>query len=158
MPRIAVTGEIAMRGTLSQFYNAPTSNISLFNGTDALNYRTYPQQFASAPPPTNLRLGYYRTGTWLFWMKAVNTNGTKGTVEVTSPYSESNSGTNGEVGNGRQFLDSLSISFRCSVNYGYTFNGWYTAASGGTLVSSSSSVSIGATSTYINDILYARYN
>jgi len=154
MPRITIPAtNRGLISTFGQYYNRTSNSFSGILGT-----ATYPNQ-----PLSNTNLGYsaYGTGTGsLFWINIANSNATKGSVSITYPWSETASGTS-TIGNNRQIVVGTYgyIGINCFTNYGYTFIGWYTLPTGGTLISSSSSVNIypdGYTS-YLSTVWYARY-
>lgn len=154
MPNILLgTTNQSLNGKLNQFYNAPGTNVSQLTTE---NVATYPHLGT-----TNLSLGYYKgASNYLFWNQFYNTNGTKGTVSITSPWTESTAVTNGSIGLGKQAFSAVYtyITVTVSVNYGYSFKGWYTLPTGGTLISASATYNFAYNDAYINTTFYAQYN
>jgi hypothetical protein len=138
------------------YYDAPSVNKSVNTATSTASAITWPGLGSN-----NLNIGYYRgAGNYFFYLKVFNTDGVKGTVSITYPWSQSTSVTNGYVGGSRQaWTPTYSyITVTVSVNYGYTFDGWWTTPSGlGTLISSASTINVFFDSTYRDNIWYARY-
>lgn len=135
------------------YYDAPTTDLrfnTVFGSGSAVSYPSY---------SSNMKLSLYKGGT-LFYLKVVNTNGTKGTVSITYPWSQSTNVTNGYVGGSKQCLVSIYsyITISVSVNYGYSFKGWYTAATGGTLINSTQNQQVPYTHAYRDFVWYAQYN
>lgn len=134
------------------YYGAPTSNRSLQKVVDATTPITYP---GTNPP----RMGFYATNNYLFYLQAMNTNGTKGTIYLTYPWSESATRTSSVVGTGKQVYTAVYqyISLQASANYGYTFKGWYNQFTGGTLISSSSVVNVYYNNPYAGSLWFAQW-
>ena len=150
MPRTLVgSTNVGLYSKYSNFYNAPTTNISL---KTMLDTRTYPLD-TTAP----YSQGYFAAPTeYFFYLRATTTNTTKGNVGISYPWEEY-----GEVvGNLRQtFTFAYSyITIYVNVNYGYSFKGWYTAYSGGTQITTSTTVNVSHTDTYANGEYYAQFN
>lgn len=144
------TSNISLRSFFN-YYGAPTSNMSTY---DVMGYYgtaiTYP--YRGVP---NLNFGYYGN-TYLFYIQAVNTNNTKGSVSITYPFGQGPSGSS--VGSGKQVVTSTYqyITIQVTVNYGYSFKGWYTSPSGGTLLSTSTTLNVYYTNP--TSIWFAQYN
>lgn len=156
MPVSALSNTNLALSSFFNYYGAPGANRSLYTAISTTTAVTYPSDGTS-----NLNMGTYATaGSFLFYLKANNTNGTKGTVSITYPWSQSTSVTNGEVGISKQVWTSVYtyITVAVSINYGYSFKGWYTASTGGTLISTATSVNVAFNSTYRDNIWYAQYN
>lgn len=153
MPVTALTSNNISLNSYFNYYDAPPANKSQRNVIGDGNI-TYP-----SIGTTNINIGYYRGTTYFFYLKCVNTNGTKGTVFANYPWSQSSTAL-GYVGGSKQLFYPIYsyINFTCSANYGYTFKGWYNAPVGGVLLSSVANNTI-----YYNDVnrgyvWYAQYN
>lgn len=135
--------------TFGQYYNRTSSSFSGIFGT-----ATYPNL-----PLSNRNINYYASGGYLFYLNIASSNSTKGSVSITYPWSETSSGTS-LIGNNRQVYTSIYgyIAISCNVVYGYTFKGWYTAAVGGTLITTSNAVNVYYTDAYYNSVWYAQFN
>lgn len=138
------------------YYDAPSVNKSVNTATSTAASVTWPGLGSN-----NLNIGYYRgAGNYFFYLKAFNTDGTKGTVSITYPWSQSTSVTNGYVGGSRQAFTAVYsyITLSASVNPGYSFDGWWTTSSGlGTLISSDATVNVFFDDIFRDNIWYARY-
>jgi hypothetical protein len=132
-------------GTYGQYYNRTSSSFSGIFGT-----ATYPNRGLSS-----LNMRYVSAG-YCFYLNVATSNATKGTVSITYPWSETSSGTS-TIGNNRQNLTQIYnyIDIRCNVNYGYTFTGWYTLPSSGTLITSQNIY--GVTPTNYQGVWYAQF-
>jgi len=119
--------------TFGQYYNRTSNSFSGIFGT-----ATYPQRALS-----NLNIDYYGTST-LLYVNIGSSNATRGSVSITSPWSETSSGTE-LIGNDRQALSSVYgyIGITANTNYPYVWNGWYTLPSGGSLITTSQGTSVG---------------
>jgi hypothetical protein len=149
MPQIQIpANNRGLISTFGQYYNRSSNTFSGIFGT-----ATYPQRALS-----DLNINYYSSGLYLFWINIATSNSTKGSVSITSPWSETSSGTS-TIGNDRQVYSGVygNISITCNVTYGYTFNGWYTLASGGTSIAPGLEQTIGPNHPYINSVWYAQF-
>lgn len=134
------------RGLISTFRNYYYPSSNSFSGI--FGFSTYPQQ---VPGSSNVlaaggsKISYYGSGSYLLYFQISSTNPTKGSVSITSPWSET-SITTSAIGGNRQLLQSIYgyMTIQANTNYGYTFNGWYTQPSSGTLITTSPSVSLNA--------------
>lgn len=136
------------------YYDAPTTHKGVGIALNSFSGITYPNTGTH-----NNNMGYYASNSYMFYFKAVNTNGTKGTISITYPWSQSTNTTNGYVGGGKQaFIVAYPyITLSVSTNYGYTFRGWYTAASGGTYINATGVQNIYYTDTYRDYVWYAQW-
>jgi hypothetical protein len=150
MPRIQIPAN--NRGLISTFGQYSNRNSTSFSGI--LGTATYPQRSLS-----NLNIGNYGSGNFLFWLNIANSNASRGFVIITSPWVEQSSGTE-LIGNNRQVFTGTqpNISISCNVNYGFSFRGWFTLPSGGTLISSSPSNTVRFDHPNFNNVWYAQYN
>jgi hypothetical protein len=149
MPQIQIpANNRGLISTFGQYYNRTSTSFSGIFGT-----ATYPQRSLS-----NLNMNYYNSGAYLYWINIATSNSTKGSVSITSPWSETSSGTS-TIGNNRQVYSGVygNMSITCNVNYGYTFTGWYTLPSGGTLISTGLEQIIGPNNAAINTVWYAQF-
>ena len=115
------------RGLISTFGNYYSRTSTSFNGI--LNTATLPNQ------DDNSSMGFFSTGDVLLYINVKSTNATKGTVSITYPFSITSTGTE-FIGNDQQVSEQTygEISFQSNAIYPYTFNGWYDAETGGTLL------------------------
>jgi hypothetical protein len=120
--------------TFGNYYNRSSNAFSGIFGSS-----TYPLQSLS-----NMTVSYYQSSTYLIYCNIASSNSTKGSVSITYPWSETSSGTS-TIGNNRQATEYYygSISINANTNYPYTWNGWYTLPSSGTLISNQKSNNIG---------------
>jgi hypothetical protein len=149
MPQIQIpASNRGLISTFGQYYNRSSNTFSGILGT-----ATYPQRSSS-----NLNISYYGSGSFLYWINIATSNSTKGSVSITSPWSETSSGTS-TIGNNRQAFSGAfgTIAIQCNVNYGFTFNGWYTLPTGGTFIAPGNSQTIGPGHPYINSVWYAQF-
>lgn len=133
--------------TFGQYYNRSSSSFSGIFGS-----ATYPNRALS-----NLNMGYVGGG-YCFYLNIATSNSTAGSVSITYPWSETSSGTS-LIGNNRQTLTYIHgyIAIMCNVSYGYTFKGWYTLPSGGTLITSTKTVNVYYNDAYYNNVWYAQF-
>jgi hypothetical protein len=136
----------ALIGTYGQFYNRSSSSFS-----GIFNFSTYPNRALSS---LNMR---YVVGGRCLYLNIASSNPTKGSVSITYPWSET-SITTSTIGNNRQVLTQIYgyMDIRCNVNYGYSFKGWYTLPSSGTLITTQNLYSV-FTSDY-QGVWYAQFN
>jgi hypothetical protein len=94
----------------------------------------------------------------MFYLNIATSNFTKGYARILYPWTEQSSGT-GLIGNNRQTYTGTYpyIAIACTVNYGYTFNGWWTLPSGGTQITSANSVNVYYNDGYYNNTWYAQF-
>jgi hypothetical protein len=152
MGRVAMSANNrGLISTFGQYTNRTSSSFSGIFGT-----ATYPNRALS-----NLNINYYggNPSVYVFWMNLASSNSTKGSVSITYPWSETSSGTS-LIGHNRQSFSGAFgyINIQCNVTYPYTFKGWYTLPSGGTLITTSNSVNVYPTDTYISTVWYAQFN
>lgn len=136
--KLTAANNFALRGNLAQYWLASSVNLSLYN----LRYIvTYPHV-----GPTNINLRGSYGGTYYYWVDLRNSNSNAGTIAITSPFSEGPS-YSGILGQNKQVYNGVytTITLVASPVYGHTFKGWYTAETGGTLISTSSTYGIGPT-------------
>lgn len=131
--------------TYGQYYGRSSSSFS-----GIFNFSTYPNRALS-----NLNMRYVSAG-YCFYMNIATSNPTKGSVSITYPWSET-SVTTSLIGYNRQVLTQIYnyIDVRCNVNYGYTFTGWYTLPSGGSLITTQNIYSI--TPSNYQGVWYAQF-
>jgi len=150
-------GRVAMsannRGLISTFGQYTNRTSSSFSGI--FGSATYPNRALSS-----LNINYYggAPSVYVYWVNIASSNSTKGSVSITYPWSETSSGT-GLIGHNRQSFSGAYnyISIQCNVTYGYSFKGWYTLPSGGTLITCANSVNIYPTDGYISTVWYAQF-
>ena len=150
MPRIQIpASNRGLISTFGQYSNRTSTSFSGIFGT-----ATFPNRSLS-----NLNMGNYGSGNFLFWLNIANSNTSGGVVLITSPWTEISSGT-GLIGHNRQvFTGSINtITIQCSLNYGFSFRGWFTLPSGGTLITSANTVNVGFDHPNFNNVWYAQYN
>lgn len=135
--------------TFGQYYNRGGSSFSYIFG-----FSTYPQRSSSS-----LNINYYGSGNYLFYLNIGSSNPTKGSVSINYPWSET-SITTSVIGNNRQVFTGVYnyIGIQCNVNYGYTFKGWYTLPSGGTLITTQNVSNVNYAHPYQNSVWYAQFN
>ena len=149
MPQIQIpASNRGLISTFGQYYNRSSNTFSGIFGT-----ATYPNRALS-----NLNIDYYSSTYYLYWINIATSNATKGSVSITSPWSETSAGTS-TIGNNRQVYSGVygSMGITCNLTYPYVFNGWYTAASGGTAIAYSLSENISPNHPYINSVWYAQF-
>lgn len=149
MPKVAVpSNNRGLISTFGQYYNRSSNSFSGILGT-----ATYPQRSLSS-----LNINYYTVGSYVWYINIASSNATKGSVSITSPWSESSSGTS-TIGNNRQAYSVVyqNIAITCFTNYGYTFKGWYTLPSGGTLITSTNTLSVNINNPMIDTVWYAQW-
>jgi hypothetical protein len=135
--------------TFGQYYSRTSNSFSGIFGT-----ATYPFRSLS-----NLNINYYTAGNYMFYLNFASSDAVKGAVSSTYPFSGTASGTN-VAGNDKQAYTGTYtyITITCSLNYPYTFKGWYTLPVGGTLITTSATVNVSYTDTYYNNVWYAQFN
>jgi hypothetical protein len=148
MGRTAIDATKSLIGTFGQYYNRSSNSFSGIFGS-----ATYPNRALS-----NLNMNYVGGG-FCFYLNIATSNSTKGSVSITYPWTETSSGTS-LIGHNRQSFSGAFgyINIQCNVTYPYTFKGWYTLPSGGTLITTSNSVNVYPTDTYISTVWYAQFN
>jgi hypothetical protein len=154
MPRIAIPqNNYGLYSIMSQFTNSPTSNIS-FNYNRSVN--TYPNSNSGQQTSFN----NFPYPNYYFWLQVYNTNASKGSAGVTYPWTNTGTDINSNYGGSRQvFTGAITyITVSCTPTYPNTFKGWYTAASGGTLITTTANFNVGFNGPPINDPYYAQYN
>lgn len=137
------------------YYDAPGTNKSVGNVLKSSPGITYPNRGTS-----NVNMGYYATNSYMFYLKAVNTNGNNGSVYITYPWSQSATSTNSYVGASRQALVTAYpyITLYVTTNYGVFFDGWRTGPIGdpsATIISYDRTINVYYNSSYANYIWYA---
>lgn len=139
------------RGLISTFGQYPNRSSSSFSGI--FGTATYPQRSLSS-----LNIDYYTNGNYMFYINIATSNFTKGYARILYPWSEESTSTS-LIGNNRQTYTGTYpyIAIACTVNYGYTFTGWYTLPSGGTQITSANSVNIYSSDAYYNTVWYAQF-
>lgn len=146
MPRIQIpTNNIGLGAICNR---GGTSTVSLATNKSVT---TYPTQSS----PYRVR-GEYVNPNFYFYVYVATSNSTKGTVNITYPWSENGTA----VGTTRQVFTGAysSISISCSVNYGYSFSYWSASYPGGPVISYSNSYSISYNGSYYDTSIYANFN
>jgi hypothetical protein len=148
MPRIEIPAN--NRGLISTFGQYSNRSSTSFSGI--LGTATFPNRSLS-----NLNIGNYGSGNFLFWLNIGVNNGENGRVSITSPWSETSSGTT-LIGFNRQVFTGTipSITITAIVNYGRSFSGWHTLPSGGTLITTQQTVNVRFDHPNFNNVWYAR--
>ena len=149
MPQIQIpASNRGLISTFGQYYNRSSNAFSGIFGT-----ATYPNRGFS-----DMDISFYDSPYYLYWINIATSNSTKGSVSITNPWSETSSGTS-TIGNNRQVYSGVygSMGITCNLTYPYVFNGWYTAASGGTAIAYSLSENISPNHPYINSTWYAQF-
>jgi len=136
MPRVNATANVALKDYFNTFYSAPTTNISLKTTLDTY---TYP-----LTGPSNFNFGFYGASQYLFYLRVNAVS--NGNVSITSPFSQ---GPSTQVGTLRQVFTAIhgGITVSASANSGYSFNGWYDAATGGNFLTATNPYTVSATGT-----------
>lgn len=149
MPKVFIPSN--NRGLISTFGNYYNRSSTSFSGI--LGTATYPQRALSS-----LNINYYTVGSTVWYINIATSNPTKGTVSITSPWGETSSGTT-TIGNNRQAWSGgvTNIFILCTVSYGYTFTGWYTLPSGGTLITSTNALNVNVNNPMIDTVWYAQF-
>lgn len=133
-----------------KYWAAPTINLSMYT----LGTVTYPVQ------NTNITMGtsFLTTGTYLFSLRVTNTNFSKGSCSITSPWTETTNSGVIVIGYNRQISTAYQSYIQVTVTpiYPYTFKGWYSAYSGGTLLTTTATVNVAYNNGY--DDWYAQWN
>lgn len=134
--------------TFGQYSNRSSSSFSGIFGT-----ATYPQRSLSS-----LNVNYYVPGNPLIWINIATSNFTKGYARILYPWTEQSTSTS-LIGHDRQAYTGTYtyISIACTVNYGYTFNGWWTLPNGGSVVSYSNTLNLDANACLSYTTLYAQF-
>lgn len=128
--RREINTNISLRDTWSDYDGGLATNVSFLAAVGD----TLPSQGLS-----DLNMGENRgAGKYNFWV--LLDPGTGGSVEVTSPFTDSGV----TPGYGRQVQSNVhaSITIEATGDYGFVFDGWYSAETGGTLISASSPFSV----------------
>lgn len=145
MPRIQIPSSNIGLGAICN--RGGTSTVSLATNKNTV---TYPNQSS----PYSVRGGYVNPN-FYFYVYVATSNGTKGSVNITYPWSENGS----SVGSTKQVYTGVysSISISCSVNYGYSFYYWSASYPGGPAISYSNSYDISYNGSYYDTTFYANF-
>lgn len=153
MPRLAIPqNNYGLQSIMSQFTGAPTSNIS-FN----TNRSVYTYPLSNSGQQTSFNNFNYPN--WLFWIQVYNTNASKGSAGVTYPWTSTGTSTTTNYADAKQvFTGAITIiTISCTPTYPNTFKGWYNAATGGSLYTTSATYNVFWNGPPL-DSYYAQYN
>jgi len=148
------TTNISLDATYCQYFGAPSTDI---NWDTDVRILTYPVQ-----AQTDGNFGEWAgAADYVYWVHIYNASVSKGEIGISSPFTQGE-GSNTEYGQDNQALSEVhtTITITASPYYGESFKGWYSAAVGGTLYSSSTSFGVNYTNTIITSglIVYAQWN
>jgi hypothetical protein len=150
MPRVTATANVGLNSYFNTFYEAVSLNVSLKTIKDTY---TYPLSTGGV----NFNMGFYGSGYYLFYLRVNAVS--NGNVSITYPWSQ---GPSTQVGTLRQTFTPVygGITVSASANAGYTFGGWYDAATGGNFLTATNPYSVSATgtATEYNAEWFARFN
>lgn len=134
--------------TFGQYTNRSSNSFSGIMGT-----ATYPQRSLSS-----LNVDYYVPGNPLIWFNIATNDPVKGYVRILYPWTEESSGTS-LIGHNRQAYTGVYsyISITPVANYGYSFNGWWTLPSGGSVISYGTTLNLDASQGLSRTTLYAQF-